>query len=64
MELEGKKYDGKVAVMSVRELSKGRTRYGTHCVDDGNVSESLKGGLNKISMFVQRQQLQRLSGTV
>ncbi len=64
LELEGTTYSGKVAVQSVRELTKGRIRYGTHCADDGKLGGTLKGGLNKISMFVQRQQLQRLSGAV
>lgn len=64
LELEGTQFAGKVAVQSIRELTKGRIRYGTHCADDAKHANSLKIGLNKISMFVQRQQLQRLSGAV
>ena len=64
LELDGQEYSGRIAVQSVRELSKGRIRYGTHCADDGKGSDALKSGLSKVSMFVQRQQLQRLSGAV
>ncbi len=62
LELDGAQFSGQAAVQSIRELSKGRIRYGLHCADDGKLGGSLKTGLNKISMFVQRQQLQRLSG--
>ncbi len=64
LELDGAQFTGKVAVQSIRELSQGRIRYGTHCADSTKLGGTLKGGLNKISMFVQRQQLQRLSGAV
>lgn len=59
---EGKALSGTVTVMNVRERSKGQFRYGVLCLDDADSGGSLKNGLPKVSLAIQRKELARLSG--
>ncbi len=49
-------------VQRVRDLGKGRTRYGLHCVSDQRAQGTLAEGLQRASMRIQREQLRRLAG--
>ena len=60
---EGQEYQGKVAVQSIRELSKGRIRYGVHCVESKAAVGNMPRGLQKITLALQSEQLRRLAGT-
>ncbi len=62
LRFEGKKYIGKASVQSVAELPEGQVRYGANCVKAPASPTSLSKGVQQISMSVQRQQLNRLSG--
>ncbi len=62
LDLEGCMHKGRACVQSIQELHDGRTRYGLLCIAEETSKESLRQGLCKLSMMVQRQQLQRLSG--
>ena len=55
-------YAGTVCVQSVRGIGRGRTRYGMRYLDDERVAASLKRGLMKISLEVERQLLRNMSG--
>ncbi|UCG12335.1 MAG: PilZ domain-containing protein [Deltaproteobacteria bacterium] len=59
---EGKAFSGTVAVMNVRKGGKGQFRYGVLCLDDAESGGSLKNGLPKVSLAIQRKELARLSG--
>ena len=48
-------------IESVRELRKGRFRYGLHCLKGETIDQRLSKGLQQIFSTVQRQQLRRLS---
>ena len=55
---EGEEFQGTVSIMAAIQR-KGEIRYGAHCVDGAKSSSSLKNGLGKITMAIQRQQLAR-----
>ncbi len=55
-------YRGFVSVQSVSELSRGRIRYGVHCLEIRDRDQNLGVGLRLLSMAAQREQLRRLSG--
>jgi hypothetical protein len=60
---EGKQFPGQGLIQSVKDLGKGKCRYGLLCADPGNAQRTpLKQGLQQISVAVQRQQLRRLAG--
>lgn len=59
---EGKRYTGKTSVQSVTPLEDGVIRYGVNCVKAAASPTELSKGIQQISMSVQRQQLNRLSG--
>ena len=61
---EGKSYNGKLSVQSVRELSPGRIRYGLHCTEAKKTPGNLAQGLQQMSIQIQRAQLRRLAGAV
>lgn len=62
---EDQQFSGTGCVQSVKELSKGRFRYGLLGANDVKPSDNLKKkGLAFISTAVQRMQLQRLAGTL
>jgi hypothetical protein len=61
---DGRTFSGNVCIQSVKELSKGRMRYGLHCADDKAQQGSLASGLPQMSVAVQREQLRRMSGAV
>ena len=61
LRFEGKEYLGTVCVQSKRELTKGRTRYGLFCFDCQE-SGDMPGGLHRMNVSLQRQQLSRLAG--
>lgn len=54
-------FSGMVAIMSARERSKGKIRYGVYCVDDEKSGSNLKKSLTQISLAIQRRQLARFS---
>lgn len=57
---EGEAFKGMVSIMGAIKR-KGQFRYGVHCIDDPKSGNSLKNGLGRITMIIQRQQLARLS---
>lgn len=59
----GEEYKGKVSVQSIRELSKGRIRYGLHCVENGGAVANMTRGLQQMTISLQSEQLRRLAGT-
>lgn len=59
---EGKTFVGEAAVQSVKDLGKGKMRFGFVCADASASRTPLKQGLQQISVAVQRQQLKRLAG--
>ncbi|MFH1419374.1 MAG: PilZ domain-containing protein [Planctomycetota bacterium] len=59
---DGQTYTGNVCVQSIRDLGKGRTRYGLHCVSHQKAPGTLAEGLQRASMRIQREQLRRLAG--
>lgn len=62
--VDDKTYTGKVSVQSVRDLGRGRFRYGLHGIDEDRSTGALSKGLHRMSVKAQREQLRRLSGTV
>ncbi|MCP4590836.1 MAG: hypothetical protein GY842_08825 [bacterium] len=64
MKYDDQTYAGEVSVQSVRELSKGRIRYGLLCADAKTSQDNLANGLRKMSVKIQREQLRRLAGAV
>lgn len=56
-------YRDKVCIQSIRGLSRGRTRYGLHCVDKDRPASGTSRGLHQISVSLEREQLRRVSGT-
>ena len=62
LRFEGKRYVGKTSIQSVTHMDDDLTRYGVNCVKAAASPTSLTNGVQKISMAVQRQQLNRLSG--
>jgi hypothetical protein len=59
---EGVRFTGRACVQSLREMSKGRIRYGFHCAQERSGNSVLAKGLQQISLAVQRQHLRRLAG--
>jgi hypothetical protein len=57
---EGETFKGAVSIMAVVKR-KGRIRYGVHYIDDPKAGTSLKKGLGRITMAIQRKQLARLA---
>lgn len=62
LEHEGVEYSGKVCVQSVREVGRGEIRYGLSCLDTKATGTNLLAGIQKFSLFVQREQAKRLAG--
>jgi hypothetical protein len=60
LNFQGETYKGAVNIKSAIER-KGRIRYGVQCIDDPKSGNSLKNGLGRITMAIQRQQLARVS---
>ncbi|MBN1763728.1 MAG: PilZ domain-containing protein [Sedimentisphaerales bacterium] len=58
---DGQEYCGSGSVQSIRELTKGRYRYGLHGLEDKTSKNNLQRGLEKINMGVQLEQLRRMS---
>jgi hypothetical protein len=56
---EDSQFNGKARVQSIRELDRGRIRYGFHAIDDRTCGGDLRKGLRHISAAVQREQLRR-----
>ncbi len=55
-------YRGEGHIQSIRVLTNGKTRYGIHCVDDGESNIPFSKGLQQINIAVQRSHLRRLAG--
>jgi hypothetical protein len=60
LNFQGEAFKGMVTIMTAIER-KGAIRYGVHCIDDPKIGSSLKNGLGRITMAIQRQQLARIS---
>ena len=58
---EGETFSGSVCIQSIRDRGAGVYRYGLRYLDTGD-GQSLRNGLQQISMGIQRQQLARGSG--
>jgi hypothetical protein len=62
VDVNGESYTGNVCVQSLSELRPGLVRYGLYCSDEHDAEGGLKTGLQKLSMAIQREQLNRLAG--
>ena len=60
---QGEEYKGKVSVQSILELSKGRIRYGLHCMESKGAAGNMPQGLQVMTLSLQSEQLRRLAGT-
>lgn len=60
---QGEEYRGKVSVQSIRELSKGRIRYGLLCVEHRASTGNMLQGLQDMTVSLQSGQLRRLAAT-
>jgi len=60
---ENHQYRDRVCVQSIRDLSRGRIRYGLHCVDKNRHAGGTPKGLHQISVSLEREQLRRVAGT-
>ena len=60
LSFQGEAFNGRGRIMTAIER-KGGIRYGVHCIDDPTIGNSLKNGLGRITMAIQRQQLARIS---
>jgi hypothetical protein len=58
---EGGQFTGDARVQSMRDLGKGRFRYGFHALDDRTSGGDLRKGQQVISAAIEREQLRRLS---
>ncbi|MHC4220385.1 MAG: PilZ domain-containing protein [Planctomycetota bacterium] len=54
-------FSGEARVQSVREMDKGRIRYGFHSLDDKTSGGDLQKGQQVISAAIEREQLRRLA---
>jgi hypothetical protein len=61
LEFEGKQYSGQGRIQSIRELEKGKIRYGVHSIDDKTTGGDLHKGQQIISAALEREQLRRLA---
>ena len=59
----GEECNGKVSVQSIRELSKGRIRYGLHCTENRASTGNMLRGMQVMTLSLQSEQLRRLAGT-
>jgi len=55
-------YEGTVCIQSVRDIGRGRIRYGMRYLEDEATAGTLKAGLRKVSIAVERQLLKNQSG--
>ncbi len=60
---ENHQYRDRVCVQSIRDLSRGRIRYGLHCVGKNRHAGGTPRGLHQISVSLEREQLRRVAGT-
>jgi hypothetical protein len=58
----GEDYSGTVCVQSVRDLGRGRIRYGMRYLEDESQAGTLRTGLQKICIAVERELLKNQSG--
>ena len=60
---ENHQYRDRACVQSIRELSRGRIRYGLHCLNKNRHAGGTPKGLHQISVSLEREQLRRVAGT-
>ncbi|MHC4220115.1 MAG: PilZ domain-containing protein, partial [Planctomycetota bacterium] len=60
---QDQRFNGKARIQSVRDLGKGRYRYGVHSIEDKESGGDLRKGQQLISAAVEREQLRRRAGT-
>ena len=58
----GETFEGTVCIQSVRDIGRGRIRYGMRYLDDDAAAGTLKTGLQKVSIAVERDLLKNQSG--
>jgi hypothetical protein len=58
---QGSQFSGEARIQSVREMGKGRFRYGLHALEDKTSGGDLRKGQQHISAAIEREQLRRLS---
>lgn len=58
----GETFEGTICIQSVRDLGRGRIRYGMRYLDDASAAGTLKTGLQKVSIAVERDLLKNQSG--
>ena len=59
---KGERYAGTAVVQAVREMSRGRRRYGMSWVGDKNDSGDLEKGAHTINIAIQHEQMRRRAG--
>ena len=58
---ENGQFSGEARIQSIREMEKGRFRYGLHAVEEKASGGDLRKGQQHISAAIEREQLRRLS---
>jgi hypothetical protein len=58
---QGSQFSGHARIQSMRQIGKGRYRYGLHAVEDKTSGGDLRKGQQHISAAIEREQLRRLS---
>jgi hypothetical protein len=58
---QGSQFSGEARIQSIREMGKGRFRYGLHAIEDRTSGGDLRKGQQHISAAIEREQLRRLS---
>ncbi|MHC4428162.1 MAG: PilZ domain-containing protein [Planctomycetota bacterium] len=58
---EGSQFSGQARIQSMRQMNKGRFRYGLHAIEDKASGGDLRKGQQHISAAIEREQLRRLS---
>lgn len=59
---KGETFEGTVCIQSVRDIGRGRIRYGMRYLEDDAAAGTLKTGLQKVSIAVERDLLKNQSG--
>ena len=59
---EGETFAGKACIQSMRDLSRGRRRFGLLALFDKQSGRDLQNGLRRMTVSIQRKQLRHLAG--
>ena len=58
---QGDQFSGEARIQNIREMDKGRFRYGLHAIEDKACGGDLRKGQQHISAAIEREQLRRLA---